>query len=107
MDEILVNDKPIFRTEIKTVQTVSCKIIVNQLLFARTSFRDLLVMNWLMATNLCYRDYLKQTQKTLKDWFTMRNICDDDVLAKFVKSKISCTWVKVGLQKLLSKGRNP
>lgn len=57
---------------------------VNQLSFKRTLFCDFLEINCFVTTNSHNQDadYLKNNKpETLENWFTMKNICQDEALA--------------------------
>lgn len=74
-------------------------ITVNQFSFMGTLFPDLLPMNW-FATTYVHDQALSRPvllwQLYNKDWFTARNICDDEVLTNL--TKISYKQIVVGLQ---------
>lgn len=53
------------------------QITVNQLLFVTTLFRNLLLINWFATTN--DSDQVLSRQQYNNDWFTTRNIYDDNV----------------------------
>lgn len=67
-------------------------------LFTSTLFRDFSEINWFAATffHIHNVDYLVKYKRHLRNWFTTRNICDNQTLVKL--AKITSTQIKVGLQ---------
>lgn len=94
-----LNRRHLFQTSFMMFTPTHLHTVNQLLLFATTLFWESSEINWFAATNL--RDQALSTpifslQHYYKYWSASRNICNNEAPANF--AKISCMWIKVGLQ---------